>query len=134
MKNIISFFSLLFILFSPLSAQNSFFTLDEAFVIKAVTVDNKAIINFSLAKDIYVYSDQVSVKIKENKNVTSGPFSLPLGHDHDGEIVYFNAQNLEIPLLKRVEGSGLVDYTLIVNYQGCSDKGLCYEPICQSCL
>ncbi|HIC42956.1 MAG TPA: protein-disulfide reductase DsbD [Sulfurimonas sp.] len=128
MKNIISFFSLLFILFSPLSAQNSFFTLDEAFVIKAVTVDNKAIINFSLAKDIYVYSDQVSVKIKENKNVTSGPFSLPLGHDHDGEIVYFNAQNLEIPLLKRVEGSGIVDYTLIVNYQGCSDKGLCYEP------
>ncbi|PHR55442.1 MAG: hypothetical protein COA44_10325 [Arcobacter sp.] len=128
MKNIISFFSLLFILFSPLYAQNSFLSLEEAFVIKTEVIEDTALVSFSLADDIYVYKEQVSVEIKKNEDLKIGEFSLPKGHEHDGEIVYFNAQILEIPLVKIGNNSGLAHFQLIVNYQGCSEKGLCYEP------
>ena len=128
MKNIISFFGLLFILFSPLSAQNSFLTLEEAFIINAEVIEDTVLVRFTLADDIYVYTEQVSVEVKKNDNVKMGEFSLPEGHEHDGEVVYFNAQTLEIPLVQIGKTSGIADFQLIVNYQGCSEKGLCYEP------
>ena len=128
MKKLLSLFSLLFILFSPLLAQNSFLTLEEAFVIKAEVVDDKVRVDFKLADDIYVYKEQVSVEIKENGYVSIASYVLPEGHEHDGEIVYFNGQTLEVPLSQKQDNSGLQAFNFIVNYQGCSDKGLCYEP------
>jgi len=122
-----SYFVLLFILFTPLSAQNSFLTLEEAFILKADVVNDMAVVRFTLADDIYVYQEQVSVEIKSDE-VKVGEFSLPEGHDHDGEMAYFNGQVLEVPLLKTADTSGVSTFKLLVNYQGCSEKGLCYEP------
>jgi len=127
LQRLISYFGLLFILFSPLSAQNSFLTLEEAFILKAEVVKDKAVVSFTLADDIYVYKEQVSIEIESN-NVKVGTFSLPEGHEHDGEIVYFNGQIVEVPLLKSSDESGTSTFKLLVNYQGCSEKGLCYEP------
>ena len=130
LKRLISFFSLLFILSTPLWAQNKFLSLEEAFILKAEVVADKAVVEFTLADDIYVYMEQVSVKIESN-DVKMGVFELPKGHEHDGELVYFNAQTLNIPLVKTNANSGRKDFKLIVNFQGCSEKGLCYEPSSQ---
>ena len=130
MKRLISFFSLLFILSAPLLAQNTFLTLEEAFKLKAEVVDDKAVVNFTLADDIYVYMERVSVEI-EPSDVKIGSFELPKGHEHDGEFVYFSGQNLDIPLVKTNASNGIKDFKLIVNFQGCSEKGLCYEPSTQ---
>jgi len=119
--------TLFLIYFSPLFAQNTFLSLEEAFIVKAEVVDDKAVVHFTLADDIYVYKGQVSVEI-ESKRVTLAKFTLPEGHEHDGEIVYFSGQEINVPLLKTTEDSGLQAFTLLVNYQGCSEKGLCYEP------
>ena len=128
MKRIISYFSLFFIILSPLSAQNTFLTLEEAFILKAKVVEGKALVSFTLSDDIYVYKEQVSVEIESNDNVAMGEFVLPEGHDHDGDIVYYDAQVLEIPLTNISNGSGVTPFKLLVDFQGCSGKGLCYEP------
>lgn len=132
MKKIISYFSLFFMFLYPLSAQNTFLTLEEAFILKAKVVGEKALVSFTLSDDIYVYKEQVSVEIESNDNVSIGEFSLPEGHAHDGEMVYFDGQVLEVPLRNLSGGSGTSSFKLLVNYQGCSEKGLCYEPSTQT--
>lgn len=120
--------SLLFILLTPIYAQNKFLSLEEAFVFKAEVIKDKAVITFDLADDIYVYEEQVTVKIQDNDNVKAGDFTLPDGVEHDGEKVYVNGQVLSIPLVNSSANSGLAAFSLVLNYQGCSDQGLCYEP------
>lgn len=132
MKFFISFILLIVTVSSPLSAQNRFLSAEEAFVLNAKVVDNQAIVDFSLASDIYVYQEQVSLEITENSDIILGEYILPLGHDHDGEMVYFDGQVIEVPLMAKSSTTGLVNFELIVNYQGCSEKGLCYEPSSQS--
>ncbi len=128
MKYLLSFFTLLFILLTPLSAQNKFLSLQEAFIIKAVTLDNSVHVEFDLADKIYVYKNQVSVEITKNPDVQIGAFILPDGVDHDGEVAYLNGQTMSIPLTKSSDVSGIIDFELLVSYQGCSELGLCYEP------
>lgn len=124
--------SFLFMFFSPLSAQNKFLSLEEAFVLKAEVLEDKVLVTFELADDIYVYTDKVSVEITPNEYVGMGTFVLPQGNEHDGDIAYFNGQRLSIPLEKLSQGTGLAPFELHVSYQGCSEKGLCYEPSTQS--
>ena len=120
--------SLLFILLTPIFAQNKFLSLEEAFVFKAEVLKGQALVTFDLADDIYVYKNQVTIEVQENDNVRAESFTLPEGVEHDGEVVYLNGQVLDIPLLNRSGASGLAAFSLILNYQGCSDQGLCYEP------
>lgn len=128
MKYFLTFIALLTTLFLPLSAQNKFLSAEEAFVLKAEVIQGKAVVSFDLASDIYVYTEQVSVEISPNEDVEVGDFMLPQGHEHDGEIVYFHGQVLEIPLRAISTKPGIVPFELKVNYQGCSELGLCYEP------
>ena len=120
--------SLLFILLTPLFAQNKFLSLEEAFTFKAEVLKDQAVVTFDLADDIYVYEKQVTIEIQENDNVKAGPFTLPDGVEHDGELVYLNGQVLSIPLVNKSAASGLATFALTLNFQGCSDQGLCYEP------
>jgi len=131
MKYFLTFIALLTTLFSPLNAQNKFLSMEEAFVLKAEVIEDKAVVSFELASDIYVYQEQVSVEISPNEDVQVGDFVLPKGHEHDGEMVYFNGQLLEIPLQLKSGKKTLVPFELKVNYQGCSERGLCYEPSTQ---
>ncbi len=132
MKYFLTLLLLITTIFSPLSAQNKFLSAEEAFIINAKTIDNKVIVDFSLASDIYVYQEQVSLSLSENSDVELGAYTLPLGHEHDGEMVYYDGQVIEAPLVAKSSNTGLASFELIVNYQGCSGKGLCYEPASQS--
>ncbi len=102
--------------------------MEEAFIFKAEVAKDKALITFDLADDIYVYEEQVTIEVQENENVKAGVFTLPDGVEHDGEKVYLNGQVLSVPLVNRSGNLGLAAFSLVLNYQGCSDQGLCYEP------
>ncbi len=131
MKYFIFLINLCLVFLSPLAAQNKFLTLEEAFVLSAEVKGSEALVRFDLAEDIYVYAKQVSVRI-EDSDVIIGSLVLPEGHDHDGEEVYSNGQVLTIPLAKRSDSDGLKEFELRVDFQGCSERGLCYEPSTKS--
>ena len=128
MRIFLVLFSFLFLFYSPLSAKNRFLSLHEAFIIQAEIIDEEVVVQFDLAEDIYVYKERVALKITPNKDVELGKFTLPEGVEHDGEKAYLNGQIVKAPLSVISDKKGNLEFELSVDYQGCSEKGLCYEP------
>jgi len=121
-------FILIFTLGNTLYAQNNFFSPEEAFVVDARVAKQKLLIDFTLAEDIYLYKDKISITMLPNDKIALGDIKLPAGEEHEGERVYSNALHLQIPLLRQTEAAGKASFEAIVAFQGCSEQGLCYEP------
>lgn len=102
---------------------------EEAFKPKAhLQKDQRIAIDIDLGEGIYVYADKLDAKIKSPQNVSIASFKVNAkAEDHDGDKVYMPKVPIEITL--RSEGAkGVVPVTVALDYQGCSSKGLCYEP------
>ncbi|MBN2871260.1 MAG: protein-disulfide reductase DsbD, partial [Campylobacterales bacterium] len=83
-----------------------------------------------LGEDIYLYQSKVSAKIVEkNSGIVIDRLILPPAVDHDGEKVYLSSPSIDIALAKTRELDEIVPITVILSYQGCSEQGLCYEPM-----
>lgn len=81
------------------------------------------VFKFELGKNIYIYADKLKFKDSQNeiKNV-----SLPEPVAHDEFIVYDRNFTVELPKKLITTGS------LIVDFQGCSADGLCYQPMSET--
>lgn len=83
-----------------------------------------------LGQDIYLYQSKVSAKIVEkNSGIIIDRLVFPEAVDHDGEKVYLSSPSIDIALAKTRELDKIVPITLVLSYQGCSQQGLCYEPM-----
>ncbi len=123
-------FLLLFLIFSTLSFafQNSFLMPEEAFRPAAkLTGDQHIVIDIALGEGIYVYEDSVKVKVLEPSNVEVADVTVKQkAEDHDGDLVYMDDVPIDVTL--KSDTGGVVPVKIQVDYQGCSNKGLCYEP------
>ena len=52
----------------------------------------------------------------------------PKAHDFDGDMGYAKEIIVAIPT-KEIEAQVKGDYTIEIEFQGCSDAGICYQPI-----
>lgn len=101
---------------------------DNAFAFSIyLTQKDQIMLKWVIAKDYYIYRDQVIIAKGPKNNVKLGDFSLPEGRPKQDSIrgqfqAYFGT--LVIPISV---SSGILDLT--VRYQGCSAKGFCYVPI-----
>jgi thiol:disulfide interchange protein DsbD len=124
---------LLFIVFlnTLIFAEPKFLMPDEAFKATAHLKKRCTIgATIELGQDIYLYQSKVSAKIVEkNSGIVIDRLVLPEGVDHDGEKVYLNSPSIDIVLAKTRELDKIVPITLVLSYQGCSEQGLCYEPM-----
>ncbi len=114
--------------------QNDILEVDEAFKLKVTQESDTIHTVIKMADEIYVYDDQLKYeiinpkevdldkKIKRPSPVEFHEFSV----HRKGDIV------VNIPLTVIKEAIGDKDFTLQVSYQGCSEKGLCYQPIKKS--
>ena len=114
---------------STLNNSKDFLPVSEAFKLSLVERTDKLIrLQFVNAEGYYLYRHRFAVK-SQPADVVPGELQLPAGElKHDeyfGEVeVYYGIVELSIPLQAPYDKP----FTLLVSYQGCADKGLCYPP------
>jgi len=112
-----------------LAFQSSFLMPEEAFKPKATLQDNQHIlINIELGKGIYVYADKVDANVTAPAGVSVSEVKINATPEmHDGDRIHRENVPVEITL-KSEKKSGVQPVSVALDYQGCSEKGLCYEP------
>ena len=123
-------FLLLFSTIVLFGAQSKFLMPDEAFK-PSIKLNEKMQIEVSIktAKDIYLYVDAMKFKVKNNNKISVLNFTTPESSDHDGDMVYIDSPTFIVDLKKDVGVTGIQALDFEVSYQGCSEQGLCYQPL-----
>ncbi len=111
--------------------KQKFLSPDEAFQVSAVLKDDIIETKVTIGERIHVYDDDTL----HYKIISPEPIELlvnkPKSHDFDGDMVYEKELVVNIPI-KDIESKVKGDYTLEIEFLGCSDAGICYQPIKKS--
>ncbi|MDC0999497.1 protein-disulfide reductase DsbD [Methylophilaceae bacterium] len=114
--------------FSFYDEKEAFLPVEEAFQFELLPDENKSIIKIELnnASGYYTYKDKFKVSFEPSTKIE---ITYPQGEIKEDEFfgkqeVYFGKQIITI-LLK---GQIPTDQKIRMDYQGCSEKGLCYPP------
>lgn len=113
--------------FSSALKKQKFLTPEEAFQVSAVLKDGVIQTNLKMAEKIHVYEDALHYRITSPK-VVELTVVKPEPHEFDGDKVYQDLLSVNIPTAE-IESKVAGDYTLEIEFQGCSDAGICYQPI-----
>nr|WP_294974419.1 protein-disulfide reductase DsbD [uncultured Pseudomonas sp.] len=112
-------------------AKGDFLPVAEAFRLSVEDSDSQQVkLRFINADGYYLYQHRFSFKVEPaDSSVTVGEVKLPPGKQHHDDyfgdtIVYYAITDLDVPL----NNPQHKPFTLVVSYQGCADKGLCYAP------
>ncbi len=117
-------------LISVIFAQNDFLEPEQAFKATIVQNDKAVIFDLKLAKDIYIYDEQLTVEIKTDKSVDiTDKLGIRKPIDFHDFMVHFDSMNIEVPKTLISTIAGDKPYEVIFNFQGCSSAGLCYQPM-----
>ncbi|MGJ7550857.1 protein-disulfide reductase DsbD [Pseudomonas alloputida] len=112
---------------ASLSNNADFLPVHEAFKLSLVQADAQTLkLRFVATDGYYLYRHRFHFRT-EPADIALGPPNIPKGEaKHDeffGDVeVYHGVLDIEIP---RTDARA---FTLLVGYQGCADKGLCYPP------
>jgi thiol:disulfide interchange protein DsbD len=109
---------------------------EEAFRFSATVVDATRLrLGWQIAPGTYLYQDKVKVRV-EGRGASLEPLVLPapkIKHDTirpDGEIgdvaVFAESFEVEARLVRTDPAAGVL--TLVAEYQGCAERGICYPP------
>ena len=107
--------------------KQKFLSPDEAFKVSAVLKDDAIETKIIMADKIHVYENTLYYRIISPSQVEL-TVTKPKAHDFDGDMVYEKELLVTIPT-KEIESKVKGDYTLEIEFQGCSDAGICYQPI-----
>ena len=110
---------------SLFSNQQDFLPVDQAFQFDFIQIDDDLEIYFTVADGYYLYREKFKF---DGTNVEFEAPTLPTGTEHEDEFfgiqqVYYQQLKFNINLTN-VEPNG----ELVLTYQGCAEKGLCYPP------
>ena len=123
----ILFSTLLFGGFGSALKKQKFLSPDEAFQVSALKKGDTIETRIKMADKIHIYDDSLHYRILSPEKFELS-VSKPAPHEFDGDKVYEKELNVSIPT-KTIEEKVKGDYTLEIEFQGCSDAGICYQPI-----
>ena len=129
MKNVL--LALLLLLHTSLFAfGEDILTVDQAFVPSVKSTDGIIYTTIKLADDIYVYDEKLQYKIISPKEIDLKPLiEIPKPEKFHEFIVHRKDIAVDIPLSLIQDEIGEKPFKLQIFYQGCSEKGLCYQPM-----
>ena len=104
---------------------------DQAFIPHAKLNDNMQIeASIEIAKDIYLYEDKVTLEItKGQDSITVQDIKSPKSVKHNDDMVYMTSPSFLVTLQKNSDMKDTKQIEFTISYQGCSEQGLCYEPL-----
>lgn len=114
---------------APANNQADFLPVEQAFQLELREASSEAVtLRFINAEGYYLYQHRFSFS-SDNPKVSLSQAELPAGtpktDEYFGDVtVYYGITDIRIPI-KNPEQQG---FNLVVGYQGCADKGLCYPP------
>ncbi len=122
---------ILLLLFSlSLFAMPKFLMPDEAFKPSAVLNSNNQIeAIIEIAKDIYLYEERVTLEIIDTDGISIKNIKAPQSVEYHDDKVFLQSPSFIVDLKKDEGVNGVVKVTFVLSYQGCSEQGLCYEPL-----
>ena len=118
-------------LLGPVSNEDQFLPVDQAFVYAAVADGgDRILLDWQVAPGYYLYRHRISAKTA-TPGFVLGAVMLPDGKKKTDEFfgdveVYYGALAATLPVT-RPEGASTLE--VAVTYQGCADAGLCYPPV-----
>ncbi len=125
---------ILFVLFSSLFAgfeKMDVLSPEDAFNVQAVQKGDMIQTTIKLGDKIYVYDEYLKYHIIKPKKVDlDKDIKRPKPEEFHDFIVHRGKDikvNIPLSLIKSKVGDG--KFTLQIDYQGCSEKGLCYQPL-----
>jgi thioredoxin:protein disulfide reductase len=122
--------TLLLLMVSFLFANTKFLMPNEAFIPSAkLGEDMKIEAKVEIAKDIYLYEEKLKLEIIKGNGVSIKEIRSPKSVSHHDDMVFLESPSFEISLQKDAGVSGMKTIELKISYQGCSEQGLCYEPL-----
>ena len=122
---------LIFFLVIPLSlfaGFSKFLSPEEAFVTKVDLDKDTIVASVKLGENIHIYADKMVFSI-DSKSIAIDSIEKPKSEISDGHTVYKGNPVFKVHLKKRKDISGNIPITFVFGFQGCSEAGLCYEPI-----
>ena len=114
--------------FSFYYEKETFLPVEEAFQFQLLPDENKSLIKIehNNAPGYYTYKDKFKVSLEPSTSIETKYTQGEIKEDEffGKQEVYFGKQIITILLKDRV----LTDQKIKIDYQGCSEKGLCYPP------
>jgi len=121
-----------------LGAEDELPTAEQAFRFTAeVSAPDRLRLTWEIADGTFLYQEKIRIAVADTPNVALGPYELPkpeIKSDAarpDGTIgdvvVYQHRIDLSLPLLRGAPGPTRLK--LVVKYQGCAERGICYPPV-----
>jgi len=113
--------------FSSALQKQKFLSPEEAFTTTAVLVEDRIETTITMAEKMHVYENSLHYRIISPKKLELA-VKKSKAHDFEGELVYDGILKVNIPK-SDIESQVLGEYILEIEFQGCSDAGICYQPI-----
>ena len=113
------------------SGEREFMHPDEAFILTVIPEDSERFqASFRVAEGYYLYRDKTSFSIA-GRDAGLMPYQLPAGIVKNdplfGEVQTWSG-DVEVDLRLAEASAGSDGISLIANYQGCAEQGVCYPP------
>jgi len=115
--------------FQDAQKNSSFLDPQEAFKVSATQSEDSIDTVITLAPKIHVTDKMLKYSIIKPKAIPL-KVSRPTAHKDEasGDMVYSDSVKVSIPM-EDISAKVKGDFTLLIEYQGCSDAGMCYQPM-----
>ncbi|KAF3977206.1 MAG: protein-disulfide reductase DsbD [Methylococcales symbiont of Iophon sp. n. MRB-2018] len=113
--------------------QDELLPAEQAFQFFATVKDAHTLhLNWVLAEGYYLYKDKIKLSLNQTATVQLGDFSIPQGKPYHDEIfgdvqIFHGELSFDVPLLRNSQMAESI--TLLAEFQGCADRGVCYPPM-----